>query len=367
MTDHPSRRGLLAGAVAAPFIARAAMAQQPAAAPAQPAQQPPTGPQVAPPAAPLKPPYPVVGSIERLDPALDALIDINSPVEKVLDGYVWCEGPVWVGGANGMLLTSDVRANQIFSWSPTAGGSVWVKPSGYKGPNGEEWAPVFREPGTNGLMLGRGGVVACDCGTRAIVRYDIRTKAKTILADRYQGKRFNSPNDLTLHPDGSIYFTDPPYGLWGVADSPLREMTYTGVFRLAPDNSVTLVADDVFPNGIGLTPDGKRLITTDRAGWQQWDLDAQGKASNKRIFIGRDAVQGGDGFKIDAAGNVWASSRDGISVFNPAGKRIGIIKADQVISNCEIGADGYLYMSSNVRLIRVKLKPAVKKLLRSNI
>lgn len=367
MTDHPSRRGLLAGAVAAPFIARAAMAQQPAAAPAQPAPQAPTGPQVAPPAAPLKAPYPVVGSIERLDPALDALLDAGSPVEKVLDGYVWCEGPVWVGGADGMLLTSDPRANLIMAFSPSAGGSVWAKPSGYREPSGKDWDPTLREPGTNGLILARGGLVCCDSGTRAIVRYDLKTKARTILADRYQGKRFNSPNDATLHPDGSIYFTDPPYGLWGVADSPLREMTYTGVFRLAPDNTVTLVDDSVSPNGIGLTPDGKRLITTDRAGWQQWDLDAQGRASNKRIFIGRDAVQGGDGFKIDAAGNLWASSRDGISIFTPEGKRIGIIKADQVISNCEIGADGYLYMSSNVRLIRVKLKPGARKLLRSNI
>ena len=363
-----SRRAVLAGAIAAPFVVREALAQQPAAAPAPPPPQPPTGPQVAPPAAPLSPPYPIVGKIQRHDPALDALIDVNSPVEKVLDGFVWCEGPVWVGGANGMILASDVRANQILSWSPRTGGAVWVKPSGYRQADGTDWSPTLREPGTNGLLLARGGVVGCDSGTRAVVRFDIRTKARTILADSFEGKRLNRPNDLTLHPDGSIYFTDPPYGLFGTTESPLREMDYTGIFRLAPDNSLTLVDRTVLPNGIGLTPDGTRLIATDRAGWTMWDLDRQGRASNKRLFVGRETgIQGGDGFKIDAAGNMWASSRDGISIFTPQGKRIGIISADQVISNCELGADGYLYMSSNVRLIRVKVKPAARKLLRRNI
>jgi gluconolactonase len=364
--SNTSRRTLLAGVVAAPFIARGAMAQPAAAPPAPP--QPPTGPQTAPPAAPLSPPYPVVGKIERLDPALDALIDVNAPVEKVLDGFVWSEGPVWVGGADGMLLASDVRANQIFSWSPRTGGAVWMKPSGYREADGRDWSPTLREPGTNGLILARGGIVACDCGTRAIVRYDIQTKARTILADRFEGKRFNSPNDAVLHPDGSIYFTDPPYGLFGTTESPLREMDYTGIFRLAPDNSVTLVDRTTFPNGIGLTPDGTKLIATDRTGWIMWDLDGRGQASNKRLFIGRDTgILGGDGFKIDTAGNMWASGRDGISIFTPQGKRIGVISADQVISNCELGADGYLYMSSNVRIIRVKVKPAARKLLRANI
>ena len=367
MPITPSRRTLLVGAVAAPLMVRDAMAQQPAAAPAPAAQSPPDGPQLAAPRTALSPPYPVVGKVQRLDPALDALIDADAPVEKVLDGFVWSEGPVWVGGADGMLLVSDTRANQISSWSARRGGAIWLKPAGYRAPDGREWTPEMREPGSNGLILARGGVVGADTGSRAIVRYDLRTKARTVLADRFEGRRFNSPNDLALHPDGSIYFTDPFFGLFGGAASPLRELDYTGVFRLAPDNTVTLVDRTVFPNGIGVTPDGTRLITTDTAGWTMWDLDRQGRAGAKRLFVGRDTgIMGGDGLRIDAAGNLWASSRDGLSILNTEGKRIGLITTDQSISNCEFGADGYLYMSSNVRLIRVKVKPGARKLVFRN-
>jgi gluconolactonase len=306
--------------------------------------------------------YPVVGGVRRLDPALDALIDADAPVEKILDGIIWSEGPCWVGGADGYLLFSDVRGNAIHRWSERDGLSRWVSPSGYDG--GQH--PAFREPGTNGLILARGGLVAADCGNRAVVRFDLETKAKTFLATHYQGRRFNSPNDLVLAEDGSIYFTDPPYGLEGVHDSPLREMDYTGVFRLAPDNSVTLIDDGVMPNGIGLSPDGRRLFATDRAGWVSWALDDQGRPGPREIHIDRQqsGVQGGDGFKFDRQGYLWASSRDGVSIFEGA-RCIGIITSDDVISNCEIGADGHLYMSSNHAIVRIGVR--AEKLLRSRI
>jgi gluconolactonase len=297
--------------------------------------------------------YPVVGGVQRLDPALDALIDADAVVEKVLDGLIWSEGPCWVGGADGHLLISDVRGNAIHRWSEADGGSVWRSPSGFEG--GED--PGLREPGTNGLILARGGLVVADCGNRAIARIDLRTREKTLLCTHYQGKRFNSPNDLVLGADGAIYFTDPPYGLEGVHDSPRREMAYTGVFRLAPDNSVTLIDDGVMPNGIGLSPDGRTLYATDRVGWVAWDLDGAGHPGPRRTHIDRQTtgVQGGDGFKFDQEGFMWTSSRDGVSIFQ-GDRRLGVITSDAVISNCELAADGHLYMSSNHAVVRVKVQ-----------
>lgn len=326
------------------------------------------GPQVAPPAAPLFPPFPVVGSVEQFDPGLTELIDVNTPVEKIMEGFVWVEGPVWIGEANGYLLCSDTRANKIMKWQmPAAGsskppGETWLEPGGYKGPNGETWAPHLQEPGTNGMIRARGGLLVADQGNRALALIDLKTKQKTKLADRFEGKRFNSPNDMVLHPNGMVFFTDPPYGLNNVFNSPDRELDYTGVFRLNPDNSVTLIDKTLRPNGIGLSPDGTKLYCTDTSGWVVFDVDSRGNASNRREFVSGSVVRGGDGLKVDSKGNVWASSNDGITIFSPDGRRLGRIRSDNIISNCEFGGDGYLYMSSNKRLIRAKVKASKIKL-----
>jgi gluconolactonase len=345
-----------AAAMASPVLGQAP--------PNMPLQPPTKGPQVAPPEPALKPPYPVVGSIEQLDPSLSQLIDVKSPVEKVLGGFVWIEGPVWVGGKDGYLLCSDVKANKIVKWSSRTGGETWKQPSGYEGPNNEGWAPNLAEPGTNGLIRARGGLVVCDHGNRQVAFVDLKTRAKTSIVSRFEGKRFNSPNDATLHPNGAIYFTDPPFALLNNFRSPDREMDYTGVFRLNPDNSVTLIDKTLSPNGIGLSPKADKLYVTNSTGWVVFDVDRAGNCSNRRTFVDRSVVAGGDGLKIDHLGNMWASSREGVSIFNPEGKRIGIIRCDDRLANCEIGADGYLYITSNIRLVRVKVK--VKKIARAN-
>jgi gluconolactonase len=301
------------------------------------------------------PSYPVVGKVERLDPALDALIDAEAPVEQVLDGFTWSEGPVWVGGADGFLLVSDVPANKIMRWSPSRGGEVWLAPSGYAGLETNS----LREAGSNGLILARGGLVVGDSGNRCVSRIDLATRKKTVLAASFEGKRLNSPNDLVLARDGAIYFTDPPWGLKGDWASPYRQTDYSGVYRLGTDNVLTLIDRTIEPNGIGLSPDGRTLYATDRkSGWVAWDLDVQGRPTARRQFVDRAAsgIKGGDGLKVDRAGNLWASSQDGVSIFTPAGQRIGIIRADAVISNCELAADGHLYMSSNHRVLRVRVK-----------
>lgn len=332
---------------------------------AQPAVQPPTtGPQVAAPATPLGPPYETAGSIDVADPALAQLIDPATPIEKVLDGFVWAEGPVWIGGRDGYLLCSDTRANRIVEWRPPRGpnarttGATWTAPAGYEGPNRQGWAPHLAEPGTNGLILARGGLVAADHGNRSIVFFDLKTRAKTTLVDRFEGKRFNSPNDLVLHPSGAIFFTDPPYGLLNSFNSPDREMDYTGVFRLDPDNRVTLVDRTSRPNGIGLSPDASKLYVTDAPGWVVFDLDRRGEATNRRLFVDRVAakVSGGDSLKIDHLGNMWTSTGNSLTIFAPNGRRLGAIRTGQRISNCEFGADGHVYIASNTRVLRAKVK-----------
>lgn len=300
--------------------------------------------------------YPVFGRVERLDPALDALVDASSVVADVMSGFTWAEGPVWIGGADGYLLVSDPRANVVSQWSEARGGSPWLQPSGFAGTD-----PDIAEPGVNGQCLGRGGILVADSGNRHVARIDIATKQRTVIVDRFEGKRFNSPNDLCVSPiDGAIYFTDPPYGLRGGEKSTIRELDYTGVFRIAPDNSVTLIGKYQRPNGIGISPDGRTLYHSDGTqGWIAHTLDAQGRSVSERPFIDRAAqgMQGsGDGFRVDAEGNVWMSGRDGISIISPAGKRLGIVRLNSSCANCEIGADGHLYIAANRNLARVKVK-----------
>lgn len=299
----------------------------------------------------------VMGHVERLDPALDPLIDIRSPVEEVMTDFTWSEGPLWVGGRDGMLLVSDPQANLIKAFREKIGTSIWLRPSGYAGPD----LAKFREPGSNGLSLGRGGILVADSGNRRISRIDLATKTTSSIVDRFEGKRFNSPNDLCVSPkNGSIYFTDPPYGLAGVMKSPDREMDYTGVFQLNRQGAISLIGKYDMPNGVAISPDGSTLYHTDRKlGWVAHALDDNGDSSSERTFIDLAAegvTASGDGMKIDSAGNLWASNSDGLSIFSPKGKRLGIIRADDRVSNCEIGWDGYLYITSDHRVCRLKVK-----------
>jgi gluconolactonase len=299
-------------------------------------------------------------AIERLDPALDAVLDVDTPVERVVSGaFEWCEGPVWIGGANGFLLASDPRANRIIRYQPGGGASVWLAPSGLQEPADPA---ITREAGTNGLALGRGGLIAADSGSRAIVAIDLATKARTILAARFEGKRFNSPNDLVVSPTtGQIFFTDPAYGLTGMARSPSREMDYMGVFRLDPDNSVALLGKYAYPNGIGISPDGRTLYITDaRQGWLALALDETGGKLSERPFIDLKAEKiarpAGDGLKVDSTGKLWLSGDGGISIFNPQGHRLGRIRVADPAPNCEIGADGNLYIANGDGILRVPVR-----------
>ena len=279
---------------------------------------------------------------------------LEGNVEVIATGCIWTEGPLWVGGEQGHLLFSDVPANAIYIWDGK-------RSTPFLAPSGLQVFPIpssIRESGSNGLVLGRGGLLLADSGTRAIIRVDLATRQRTTIADAYQGKRFNSPNDLVLARNGDIYLTDPPYGLEGVQKSPLRELTYTGVFRVTPDNQVHMIADNLFPNGIALSPDNRTLYATDNAGWVAIDLNASGMPTGQRVLVASASVGGarGDGMKADAAGNIWTSGRGGIYVFSPKGEHIGFLPIEGRVSNCAFGPGRYLYVTNDTRVVRARIR-----------
>lgn len=312
-------------------------------------------------AAPLET-YPHVGRIERLSPRFDALVDPAMPIEKLGEGYRWSEGPVWVR-QGAYLLFSDVPANRMYRWSEGAGVNVFLEPSGLAGPV----PATLREAGSNGLIPGPGNtILMADSGSRAIARLDLATRRKTLLATTYRGRRFNSPNDLVLARSGAIYFTDPPYGLAGLDESPLKEQPVNGVYRLDPDGRVTLIDRDLtFPNGILLSPDGRTLYVSNsdprRAIWMAYRLDRRGNVISRRVLadvtaeVARERPGLPDGMAIDAHGNLFASAPGGILVMGPDGTRLGRIETGQPIANCAFGGAGgrTLYITSNNMIARL--------------
>ena len=307
--------------------------------------------------------FPAIGGVVRESPALDALIAPDARVEKLADGFTWAEGPVWVP-ADHALYFSDVPANAMYRWTEGGGASVFLKPSGYAG---TDLAP-FREPGSNGLIRGPGHSLILADGSRAVSRLDLGTKAKVMLATGYGGKRFNSPNDLVRAADGSLYFTDPPYGLKDLDASPAKELKVNGVYRLAPDGEVRLVAGDFsFPNGIALSPDGRTLYVSNsdpkRAVIVALNLGPDGMPTGRRIFADMTALVAPsrpgmpDGMTVDARGNLFASGPGGLHVLTPAGVELGLIRTGDTIANCKFGEDGRtLFLASNHMIARIRTR-----------
>jgi gluconolactonase len=305
--------------------------------------------------------YPTFGSVERLDPRLDALVRGSAPIEVVASGFAWSEGPVWVAEDGGALLFSDVPRNQILRFKEKGGISVYMHPSGYTGVS-----EYSREPGSNGLALDREGrLAACEHGDRRVsLLYP--DGGKRTLADNYQGKRFNSPNDLALHSSGAFYFTDPPYGLPGGAEDTRRELDWSGVYRVSPDGKVTLVTAELSrPNGIGLSPDEKTLYVANsdpkRAVWMAYDLRPDGSVGAGRVFFDATSLVAGnpglpDGLKLDVNGNLFATGPGGVFVFAPDGSHLGTIRTGRPTANCAWGGDGSdLYLTAGAYLARIRL------------
>ena len=313
---------------------------------------------------PAPEPRELVGRVERDTAALDALIAPDARIEKLADGFTWSEGPVWIRQGEYLLL-SDVPANKMYRWSERDGLSVFLDPSGRAGAE----ASGFREPGSNGLIRGPGNsILMADHGNRAVARLDLATRSKVFLATRHEGRRFNSPNDLVRARDGSIYFTDPPYGLEGLNASPLKEIPYNGVYRIAPDGTVELLEKGMsFPNGIILSPDERTLYVAnsdpERAVIMAFELDQGGRLGRGRVFADMTALAKSglpglpDGMAVDVNGNLFATGPGGVHVFTPAGERLGRIDTGTAIANCAFGDDGRtLFLASNHILARIRTR-----------
>jgi len=313
---------------------------------------------------------PVVGSIERLDPRFDLLVPQDARIEVLAMGFAWSEGPVWVasdagGLPAGCLLFSDIPRNRINRWRPAAGIDLFLEPAGFTGP-----AEYGREPGSNGLTLDRQGrLILCEHGDRRIARLEPGGGKKT-LADSYQGRRFNSPNDAVVHSSGAIYFTDPPYGLPAGPDDPRRELDFCGVFRVATDGTVTLLCDTLTrPNGIAFSPDERILYVaqSDPAApiWKAFTVKPDGTLadgdSGGRLFFDAGELAKTrrgmpDGLKVDQAGNLFATGPGGVLVLAPDGTHLGTLLTGQPTANCGFGEDGRtLFITADSLLCRIRL------------
>jgi len=305
--------------------------------------------------------YPGFGTVERLDPRLDALVPADARIEVVASGFEWAEGPVWVPGDGGALLFSDVPRNQILRWSEREGLSVYLEPSGYTGV-GE----YSGEPGSNGLTLdARGNLVACEHGDRR-VSVLARGQGKRTLVDSYEGRRLNSPNDLVYDSKGALYFTDPPYGLPGRAEDETRELEHFGVYRLSPAGELTLLTGEMSrPNGIALAPDERTLYVAnsdpEHAVWMAFALSPDGRVDAGRVFFDATADVGRgpglpDGMKVDREGNLFATGPGGVLVLAPDGTHLGTIRPGHATANCAWGGDGsVLYLTADSYLARIRL------------
>ncbi len=302
-----------------------------------------------------------IGSIDRKDAKLDALIPKDAKIEVLAGGFKWTEGPVWDKKGNALLFT-DIPNNRVVKWSAKDGISDFLKPSGYTGKE----TFTGDEPGANGLAFDKNGnLILCQHGDRRIAR--LKDGKFETLADRYMGKRFNSPNDLVYAKNGDLYFTDPPYGLPGQMKDPKKELDFQGVYRLNPKGEVTLLTKEMSrPNGIALSPDEKTLYVAnsdpDKAIWMAFPINADGTlGKGKMIHDATDAVKASpnkglpDGLKVDAKGNIFATAVNGVYVFSPDGTLIGRIVTNDKTANCGWGDDGtVLYLTTNDKLTRVK-------------
>ncbi len=315
--------------------------------------------------APTPPPQKpaAVGSIVRLDPAFDTLVPPDAQIEKLAGGFTFIEGPLW--RPSNVLWFSDVVGNVVRQWAPDGKVTVILDPGGWDGKN----LPAGGYNGPNGMTADKdGAVLLCQHGYRRIVRISSDMKITT-LVDKFEGKKLNSPNDLVFRSDGSLYFTDPPYGLPKGDDDPMKELKFNGVYRLANGKLQLLIKDLTRPNGIAFSPDEKTLYVANsekKRFWMRYDVAANGSVSKGKVFadVTAEKEEGvPDGMKVDSQGNVYGTGPGGIWVFSPEGKHLGTIKPPEQPANCGWGDDGKsLYITARTGLYRLKLAVAGEKL-----
>lgn len=295
------------------------------------------------------------GSIERLDPSFDSIAPKDAKIEKVAGGFDFVEAPLWRSDKH--LWFSDVLGNVVRSLTPDGKVEVLLKDAA-----GHTNRPHGEYVGPNGMAGDKdGNVLLCQHTNRRIVRVtkDLKT---SVYLDKFEGKRFNSPNDLVFRSDGALYFTDPPFGLPKGDDDPAKEIKFNGVYRYASGKVEAIVKDLPSPNGIAFSPDEKVLyLSNTQPGkfWMRYDVAADGSVSGGRKFADVGSLKEPgvpDGMKVDSKGNVYGTGPGGVLVFSPAGKHLGTIRTPEVAANCGWGDDGRtLYITATTSVYRVRL------------
>lgn len=304
--------------------------------------------------------------VVKLDPALDAIVPAGATIERVSGGSGFAEGPVWT--RDGALLFSDIPGNAIIRLVPgggTAGETTVFRQPLYLGSGHRPGSHV----GSNGLTLDKEGrLIIAEHGNRRITRLEANGQL-TVLAEKYDGKRLNSPNDVVAKSDGSIYFTDPPYGLPRGNDDPAKELPFSGVYRIQ-NGKVDLLSKDVpWPNGLGFSPDEKSLIVANsdamRRVWMRFEVKADGTLGPGAPFytVPQDGPPGiPDGLKLDTRGNLFGTGPAGVWIISPEGKALGRIEAPEVPANVAWGDDGStLYMTARTSVYRIRLTTTGKR------
>jgi gluconolactonase len=306
--------------------------------------------------------------VRRLDPALDALVPREARLERVAQGFVFTEGPVWVPDASapeqGYLLFSDPNSNVIERWVPDALGlaslSVFRTKSGYKGTD----IGAYGQPGFNGLALdAEGRLTICEHGNRRVTRLE-KNGTLTVLAERFEGKRLNSPNDLVYRSDGALYFTDPPFGLPQFHADPRRELDVSGVFCLLGGRLELVSSELSGPNGLAFSPDERFLYVTNwderRKIVMRYEVRPDGTLTGGQVFFDMQAApqpEALDGVEVDRGGNLFVSGPGGVWILSPEGKHLGTLIAPELPANFAWGdADGRtLYLTARTGLYRLRL------------
>jgi gluconolactonase len=306
-----------------------------------------------------------LGNVNRLDKGLDAVLAEDAVVELLVENkFEWAEGPIW-DKAHNRVLFSDIPRNMIWQWSAEGGLKEFLKPSGYTGT--AEF--TGREPGSNGLTFNKAGeLLLCQHGDRCVSKL---VDGKFVhLADKYMGKRLNSPNDIIVKSNGDIYFTDPPYGLPMIEKDPAKELDFQGVYRLSPKGELTLLTKEMSrPNGLAFSPDEKTLYVAnsdfDKANWMAFPVKEDGtlgegkeffdttkKAQEKEKYLGLP-----DGMKVSQDGTIWATGPGGVYILTPDAKVLGVLATGVKTANCNWGDDGStLYIAADKNLARIKTK-----------
>ena len=311
-------------------------------------------------------PYAVAGEIDRLDLRVNEYIARETVIEVLDSGYNWTEGPAWLA-TEGYYVFSDVPENTIFAWQEGKGSWEWLKPSGYTGK-----IPRPGEMGSNGLTLDpEGRLVLCQHGDRRVARLDAPFSNPlptfTTIVDNYQGKRFNSPNDVVFDHQGRMYFTDPPYGLINNMQDSSKELDFQGIYRVDRPGEVVLLDTVSRPNGIALSPDESTLYVAnsdpDKAVWYAYSLDSLGNVSDRRIFLDVTDKVGSrnpglpDGMRVHPSGVLFATGPGGVWIINPAGEPLGIIRTGQATANCNFNSSfSELFMTADDYIMRVAIE-----------